>query len=353
MATPEGPADRETAPPAGYADPAQDDGYADRAQDDGYADPAQDGYATRGWTATRPRRLARTSPVATRALAGRNPAPAAPPRAGPPRRLRRRRPRAGDPAVRATAPAAAEAHAAAWSGLERRSTWSAAGSARAGRPKRPCATAIGARSGAAGHGAVRRSASLGESDELFRAWQGSVREAAGHRTRGSGRRPAGQAARRRRAWQVARIGVPAAVIVTVGAGALMMLTGRANEMLAERSSTGPLTSAAPGSPRARHREHGRWCHADRVPGRARRGRGRRDVVGRRHHHGRRLRERPPGGLAARRAAARWSLVSATVLGGLTGHLTSVAHGSAGWIAVGSVIERRDGRSRWPSGRPTA
>ena len=36
--------------------------------------------------------------------------------------------------------------------------------------------------------------------------------------------------------------MPAAVIVTVGAGAVMMLTGRANDMLAERASTGTLSS---------------------------------------------------------------------------------------------------------------
>jgi hypothetical protein len=41
-----------------------------------------------------------------------------------------------------------------------------------------------------------------------------------------------------------------------------------------------------------------------------------------------------------RHAARgaWSLVSAPMFGGLTGHLTSVAQGPAGWIAVGSAIQ---------------
>ncbi len=34
----------------------------------------------------------------------------------------------------------------------------------------------------------------------------------------------------------------------------------------------------------------------------------------------------------------WSLVSTAALGGLTGHLTSVAQGPSGWIAVGSVNE---------------
>ena len=38
------------------------------------------------------------------------------------------------------------------------------------------------------------------------------------------------------------------------------------------------------------------------------------------------------------AGGAWSLVSATMFGGLSGHLTSVAHGRAGWVAVGSAIE---------------
>jgi hypothetical protein len=38
------------------------------------------------------------------------------------------------------------------------------------------------------------------------------------------------------------------------------------------------------------------------------------------------------------ADGTWSLVSAAALGGLSGHLTSVAEGTSGWIAVGSVNE---------------
>jgi hypothetical protein len=94
---------------------------------------------------------------------------------------------------------------------------------------------------------------LGDSDELFRAWQGSVRAAAGRSPWSARRRPArdravqGGAGGRGLGWQVAKIGVPAAVIVTVGAGALLMLTGRANEMLAERASTGPASSGQTGA----------------------------------------------------------------------------------------------------------
>jgi hypothetical protein len=174
---------------------------------------------------------------------------------------------------------------------------------------------------------------LGEPDELFRAWQGSVREATARRP-WSARRPA---ARRRRGWQVAKIGVPAAVIVTVGAGALMMLTGRANEMLAERASTGPLSSG----------------QASTSPARAGAGTTSMTLAGYPAEQG-------TVGVAAmwsaggttmavgfadghpavwRHAAdGTWSLVSAAVLGAVTGHLTSVAQGPSGWIAVGSVNE---------------
>ncbi|HTR92626.1 MAG TPA: hypothetical protein VMI73_12885 [Trebonia sp.] len=167
-------------------------------------------------------------------------------------------------------------------------------------------------------------AALSESDELFRAWQGSVRDAAGPLTR----RPAGQAARRRRAWQVAKIGVPAVVIVTVGAGALMMLTGRANEMLAARSSTaaartGQATSTAAdiilaGYPGARGgvRVDAMWSASGTIV-----------AVGMADGHPAIWRRAANGG---------WPLVSAADLGTMSGHLTSVARGPAGWIAVGSV-----------------
>ncbi len=182
---------------------------------------------------------------------------------------------------------------------------------------------------------------LGESDELFRAWQGSVREAAGGAR--PGRQPAaapvGGERRARLGWQVAKIGVPAAVIVTVGAGALLMLTGRANEMLAERSNTGaqppgqPGVTAATGQPAAATAglilagypgQHGpvavaaMWSAGGTTM-----------AVGYADAHP-----------AVWRHAANgtWSLVSAAALGGLTGHLTSVAKETSGWIAVGSANE---------------
>jgi hypothetical protein len=87
-------------------------------------------------------------------------------------------------------------------------------------------------------------APFGEPDELFRAWQGSVNEAAAARGPWSVPRRAASASRRRRALQAAAIGVPVVVIVTVGAGALMMLTGKANDMLAVRADTGAASPAA-------------------------------------------------------------------------------------------------------------
>jgi hypothetical protein len=83
-----------------------------------------------------------------------------------------------------------------------------------------------------------------ESDELFRAWQGSVNQAASARGPWSVPRRAASASPRRRALQAAAIGVPVVVIVTVGAGALMMLTGKANDMLAVRADTGAASPAA-------------------------------------------------------------------------------------------------------------
>ena len=139
--------------------------------------------------------------------------------------------------------------------------------------------------------------------------------------------------------------MPAAVIVTVGAGALLMLTGRANEMLAERASTGPPTPSQPsasgpsGQPGA--------------PGQPGAGAAGLTLAGYPGGHG-------AAGVAAMWSAGgttmavgyadghpavwrhasdgAWSLVSAAALGGLTGHLTSVAHGPSGWIAVGSMSE---------------
>jgi hypothetical protein len=187
---------------------------------------------------------------------------------------------------------------------------------------------------------------LGEPDELFRAWQGSVQQAVGSRTPWSTRRPVG--GRRGLGWQVAKIGVPAAVIVTVGAGALMMLTGRANDMLAERASTGTPSS---GQASAGTVSSGQPSGKATAAGQAGAGTTGLTLAGYPGAHG-------TVGVAALWSAGgttmavgyadthpavwrhatdgTWSLVSAAALGGLTGNLSSVAQGPSGWIAVGSV-----------------
>ena len=147
---------------------------------------------------------------------------------------------------------------------------------------------------------------------------------------------AGSAGRRGRGRQVAKIGVPAAVIVTVGAGALMMLTGRANDMLAERASSGAL-SAGPPSASAVPSVQAASLSLAGYPG----GHGTVGVAALWSAGGTTM---AVGYADAHPAVWRhatdgtWSLVSAAALGGLTGHLTSVSEGPSGWIAVGSANE---------------
>lgn len=195
---------------------------------------------------------------------------------------------------------------------------------------------------------------LSEPDELFRAWQGSVNEAAaGRRSWSVPRRPTG--ARRRRALQAAAIGVPVAIIVTVGAGALMILTGKANDMLAVRADTGTAspTGAAtgPSGTPAGTPTAGVVPPAfvsatlSGYPGQ----RGRVTVASMMAASGATLAVGTADGHPAiwRRASnGSWTLESAATLSAVPGSagLTSVARGPAGWIAVGSTS---DGRATEP------
>jgi hypothetical protein len=189
---------------------------------------------------------------------------------------------------------------------------------------------------------------LGEPDELFRAWQGSVREAAAPRRPWSPSRP-GTSPRRRRALQAATIGVPAAVIVTVGAGALMMLTGKANEMLVPRSNTGAASPASPASPAAPAATASVPPSGNGAPpafaGATLAGysgqRGPVSVASMQMVGGVALAVGAADGHPAiwRRAAnGTWTLESAATLGAVAGQasLTSAAYGQAGWIAVGAA-----------------
>ena len=188
---------------------------------------------------------------------------------------------------------------------------------------------------------------LGESDELFRAWQGSVRQAAAPRRHWSAPWQ-GTTSLRRRGWQVATIGVPAAVIVTVGAGALMILTGRANEMLAVRANNGSLpaaSQAASGSADGGNAQGGTGVTGVTLAGYpGQHGAVAADSIW--SASGVSLAVGAADGHPAiwRRSGDSWTLVSAAVLGAIpgTGTLTAVAHGSAGWIAVGSTAEGSSG-----------
>jgi hypothetical protein len=163
-----------------------------------------------------------------------------------------------------------------------------------------------------------------ESDELYRAWQGSVRQAAGRP------KPRMTVARRHQAWQVARVAVPAAILVTVGAGAVMMLTGRTNGMLAGRASE---DTPAPGAGDSAVTFAG-------YPGQ----RGTVTVDSIATAAGTRLAVGSADGHPAiwrRGADGAWTLVSAAAPAlfqrpGMES-LTSVAHGPAGWLAVGDVV----------------
>jgi hypothetical protein len=203
---------------------------------------------------------------------------------------------------------------------------------------------------AAGSGWVGQALPLSESDELFRAWQGSVNEAAAGRGPWLAPRRGAPGSRRRRTLQVAAVGVPVAVIVGVGVGALMMLTGKANEMLAVRADTGTPSPAASatgtsGTGVGVHPTAGDVGSAfvsatlSGYPGQ----RGSVTVASMAATAGVTLAVGTADGHPAiwRRASnGSWTLESTATLGTLTGAagLVSVAHGPAGWIAVGAASD---------------
>ncbi|HWG00941.1 MAG TPA: hypothetical protein VG164_03710 [Trebonia sp.] len=178
----------------------------------------------------------------------------------------------------------------------------------------------------------------GNADELYRAWHESVRTASAV--------PRATAQRRHLAWQVARVGVPAAVIVTVGAGAVLMLTGKSGEMLADSADLRPPagnTAAGGLSGTALVEQEGSAAPAGAFagyPGQQ----GTVTVSSIASAGTTQLAAGSADGHPAiwRRAAnGTWSLVSANqpAVSQLPGieDLTSIAHGRAGWIAVGGVV----------------
>jgi hypothetical protein len=177
-------------------------------------------------------------------------------------------------------------------------------------------------------------------DELFRAWQGSVRQAGGGSTR--------RARRRRLAWQALRAGVPAAVIIAVGVGAVIMLTGKPGDMPGSHARRpdppppsahdGALIRGAQSAPAA-----SAVLTAIAFPGYAGQ-RGTVMVTSMASADGTRLAVGGADGHPAiwrLAASGDWTLVSATspAVYRRPGdeRLTSIAHGPAGWIAVGARV----------------
>jgi len=172
-----------------------------------------------------------------------------------------------------------------------------------------------------------------EPDELYQAWQGSVRQASA--------RPKMTARRKRQAWRLLRAGLPIAVIVTVGAGAVMMLTGKTNEVLADRARPGSPAAGAKGGMVAvggsatltgstfygYPGQHG-MVMVNSVASSG----GTWLAVGSADGH---------PAIWRRAASGAWTLVSATSPAvyqrpGFE-RLTGIAHGAAGWVAVGGVV----------------
>ena len=160
-----------------------------------------------------------------------------------------------------------------------------------------------------------------EADERFRAWHDSVRAAA---------TPRATRVRRRAGWQLAHVGVPAVIIVIVGAGAFMLLTGKSGEILGNRADQ---SAHVPGSSR-----QGGASAFGGYPGQH----GTVTVSSFASSGGTQLAVGGADGHPAiwRRDAGsgRWTLISAgqPAVSQLPGSadFTSVAVGRAGWIAVG-------------------
>lgn len=179
-----------------------------------------------------------------------------------------------------------------------------------------------------------------EPDELFRAWQGSVRQASA----GSGRK----ARRRRLVRRALRAGVPTVVIVAVGASAVIMLTGKPSGMPAGHATqTDPPPSARDDPPGARDGAVFRGASASLTstafpgyPGQ----RGSVTVTSMASADGTWLAVGSADGHPAiwrHAASGAWTLVSAAspAVYRRPGdvRLTSIAHGPAGWIAVGGAV----------------
>lgn len=169
-----------------------------------------------------------------------------------------------------------------------------------------------------------------EPDELFQAWHRSVRNASGRRQKTG-----------RDHGHLVRVGVPIVVIVTVGVGAVMMLTGKTNSVLDHRAEQGKAASGAQ-SGVAKRGASGTLTAAgfSGYPGQ----RGPIMVSSIANAGGTQLAAGSADGHPAiwrHAGSGAWQLVSAASPAvyrrpGVE-MLTSIAHGPAGWIAVGGVV----------------
>jgi hypothetical protein len=171
-----------------------------------------------------------------------------------------------------------------------------------------------------------------EQDDLFGAWQGSV-------SQGSGGRP--KTPRSRKVLRAVWAGV---VVVAVGLGAVILLTGKHNGAPAASTQHSALSSATRNRSGSRHHTAPKHAAASRpktVFAGYRGQRGTVTVTSMASGHGARLAVGSADGHPAiwRRVGAAWILDASPEVyrrPGVEG-LTSIAYGPAGWIAVGGVM----------------
>jgi hypothetical protein len=161
--------------------------------------------------------------------------------------------------------------------------------------------------------------------------------------------PARRPARGRTAWQVARVGVPVGVIIAVGAGALVMLTGKTHEVLASAGNQSPASLAPTAAPAAGKGGAGARPAPLAFPGYPGQ-RGAEAVNSIAAAGGVQIAVGTADGHAAiwrRINGGAWSLLkgaTAVTQAPAGATLTSVTHGPAGWLAVGDVAPVAFGNS---------
>jgi low temperature requirement protein LtrA len=171
----------------------------------------------------------------------------------------------------------------------------------------------------------------------------------------------GRPGRRRTAWQVAWASVPVAVIVAVAAGALVMVTGKSNDALAQRADQSPATrgvmsgAATKGAGAAGPLAAGQSASTfPGYPGQH----GTATVNSIASDGSVQIAVGSADGHAAiwrRDGGGPWTLfTSSSVISRTVGAtLTSVTHGPAGWLAVGNIMPGGSSATGGPDTSPAA